>query len=179
MKSAYELERDANIARNQEKLKELGLLGDNTLKEKAPAAPRAPQPPVVPVPDECKRRSSRVSKKPVHLNALTDAFFDEEERELNGEVWADVRRSAGSRKRCAPASFQEEQGRACAEHGKFPYEHACSFTITGHGARVTRCSSVCSVNFPRGFIEVGRHLVAKPAIVGARYQNPATASVSK
>ena len=50
----------------------------------------------------------------VTLHALTDAFFDAEEREVYGQE-VTVRRDAGSRKRNAPLSFQEEQERDCAQ----------------------------------------------------------------
>ena len=47
--------------------------------------------------------------------SLTDSFFEQEEREAEGKGGVDVRRDAGSRKRGAPLSFQEEQERDFAE----------------------------------------------------------------
>ena len=93
-------------------LEALGLLGDNTLKHKAPAAPRVSAPMIR---EEDLRRSSRASKKVVQFQSLTDSFFEQEEREAEGKGGVDVRRDAGSRKRGAPLSFQEEQERDFAE----------------------------------------------------------------
>ena len=62
--------------------------------------------------EEDLRRSLRASKKVVQFQALTDSFFEKEEREAEGK---EVRRDAGSRKRGAPLSFQEEQERDFAE----------------------------------------------------------------
>ena len=112
MLSKYELERNANIRRNQAMLEALGLGGSNALKQKAPVVPRLPAPII---PEEDRRRSSRVSKQVVTLHALDYEFFDEEERRAEGRGRSMMaQRSPGSRKRTAPPSFQEEQAHEVA-----------------------------------------------------------------
>ena len=106
MKSDYELQRDANIARNQAVLDALGLGGNNSLKpQKAPVAAREPAPLI---PEQERRRSSRVSKQVVTFEALSHEFCDEEERVAEGRV-------REGRKRAAPTSYREEQAREVEE----------------------------------------------------------------
>lgn len=78
--SAYELEREANILRNQAVLASLGLGGGSILK---PPTHRAPKPAPPKKADDVasgpSRRSNRVSKKTPLYTGLTDAFFTAEE----------------------------------------------------------------------------------------------------
>ena len=114
MKSDYEKQRDANVERNLAVLAALGLAEDNALKPKPKPAPvRREREPTPIIPEEERRRSSRVSKQPVTLHALSNEFFDAEERDANKKTAS--RRECGSRKRSAPLSFQEEQQREAAE----------------------------------------------------------------
>ena len=106
MKSEYELQRDANIARNQAVLDALGLGGNNSLKpQKAPVAAWEPAPLI---PEQERRRSSRVSRQVVTFQALSHEFCDEEERVAEGRV-------REGRKRAAPTSYREEQAREVEE----------------------------------------------------------------
>ena len=78
--SAYELERQRNIERNQEVLRSLGLVGDGKL---IPDPPPKPKPQRVSVKaDACvelpSRRSDRVKHKPAMFDGLTDDFFGAE-----------------------------------------------------------------------------------------------------
>ena len=79
--SAYERARLDNIARNQDVLRQLGLL-DEKVK---PAAPKArPKSNAADVASEPSRRSDRVSKKPALFEGLTDEYFRVEERDEDG-----------------------------------------------------------------------------------------------
>lgn len=99
--SAYELERLANIRRNEEVLKALGLSGNNSLKPVQNPKKTKPRVSAPFVPEEERRRSSRVSQEVVHFQALSDQFCLAEEREL--------RRPISSRKRDAPQNYLAEQ----------------------------------------------------------------------
>ena len=83
--SAYEQQRLDNIARNQAVLRSLGLLDDN---KQPPPAPKKrgrvdddDDVDTFKLPPEPSRRSDRVSKKPALYEGLTDAYFNNEEKE--------------------------------------------------------------------------------------------------
>ena len=104
MKSEYERQREANIASNQAVLQALGLAGNNALKPKAVAAQRERA--TVFVPEEERRRSSRVSKQVVTFQSLSHEFCDDEERLAEA---SETPRDGSLRKRSAARFFREEQ----------------------------------------------------------------------
>lgn len=87
MKSAYELERDKQIAKNLAVLEALGLAGDNSLKPKRQKT--APKPDdfvdFEPIDPSLLRRSSRVAGDRPDYAELSDAFCREEERKAEGK----------------------------------------------------------------------------------------------
>lgn len=114
MKSAYELERDNNIARNNAMLEALGLAGDNSLKPKRQKT--APKPDdfvddAEPIDPSLLRRSSRVAGVRPDYAELSDAFCREEERKAEGKGREIVVRHSDrpQRARSAPELYSNVQ----------------------------------------------------------------------
>jgi len=105
--SDYELQRLANVARNQAVLEELGLAGNNSMQpakppKKPPVKRSLPNQYVQPI-----RRSSRATNAPDSYGdhcQLTDAFFRREEIEAE-------RADRPQRKRSKPQTYAAEQHR--------------------------------------------------------------------
>lgn len=113
--SEYELQREANVARNQAVLAALGLGGDNSLKP--PKPPKKPTP--KPNPDaetdaepKVVRRSGRsTNAPPSYAEGLSDAFMCAEEKQLSRRE-RERQSDRPQRKRQAPSYHSDEQGDA-------------------------------------------------------------------
>ena len=109
--SAYELERLANIARNQVVLEELGLAGNNSLKTKTtPPVKRSLPKDTQNV--EPSRRSRRTTNTPDVYGGycqLTEAYFAAEEH--HAEAAERRRANRPQRNRNKPQTFASEQER--------------------------------------------------------------------
>lgn len=102
MLSAYELQRDANVARNDAMLVQLGL-------KKVPQPPPKKRVRVEPLDvREPSRRSDRTSKQVIQLHMLGDDYFRVEERDANMQEKAVQR---GTRERKPTTFFANTQSR--------------------------------------------------------------------
>ena len=100
MLSAYELQRLKNVAANNAVLAQLGLAGDNSLRDKPPPKKKPPPPPPPSSASVEVRRSSRVSGQHVdYSGGLSDDYFRDEER----------RAERPERKRSAPTNLYSDE----------------------------------------------------------------------
>lgn len=116
--SEYELQRLANVARNQAVLDALGLGGNNALEEKKPPIRKPPAPKPDDDDDVPKfvRRSGRSTNAPVtYSEGLSDEFMCKEEKALERR---ELQSNRPQRKRGAPTYHSDEQGDAILAHNE-------------------------------------------------------------
>ena len=110
---AYELQREANVARNQAVLAALGLGGDNSLKGPKPPPKKPPPKPADEDTDASPkfvRRSGRsTNAPPSYAEGLSDAFMCAEEKSLERR---ERQSNRPQRKRLAPSYHSDEQANA-------------------------------------------------------------------
>ena len=142
--SAYELERQRNIERNQEVLRSLGLVGDGKL---IPDPPPKPKPQRVSVKaDACvelpSRRSDRVKHKPAMFDGLTDDFFRAEHCDSDDSDSRTTRPSSGRPKRDVKGitRFEQEFEQHAPRPPKRPVAHTWPVFVPNERTKVPKAT---------------------------------------